>query len=280
MDTPTLTLADLRARHRAFLIDAYGVLVDGGAAIPGAAEAIASLERDGVPWLLLTNDASRLPETNARRLQGLGIPVPADKVFSSGSLLAPYFAEHGLQGARCVVLGSPDSHAYVRRAGGEIIPASPDDLADAVVVADDSGYPFVETVDAVLSMLLRACAKGRVPALLLPNPDLIYPARGGNYGFTAGTIAAMFENALALTFPELGARFVRLGKPSRMIFDAALAKLGTRDAVMLGDQVHTDIAGAHAAGIPSALVLTGLSTRESLRHVDFAPTYLMERLGG
>lgn len=280
MTIPTLTLADLRTRHRAFLIDAYGVLVDGGAAIPGAAEAIASLERDGVPWLLLTNDASRLPETNARRLQGLGIPVPAEKVFSSGSLLAPHFAAHGLQGARCVVLGSPDSHAYVRAAGGEIVPASPHDLADVVVVADDSGYPFVETVDAVLSMLLRACERGRLPALLLPNPDLIYPARGGNYGFTAGTIAAMFENALALTHPALGARFVRLGKPSRTIFDAALARLGTRDAVMLGDQLHTDIAGAHNAGIPSALVLTGLSTRASLQHVDFAPTYLMERLGG
>lgn len=268
----------LRARHRAVLLDAYGVLVDAGGALPGAAEAVASLERDGTPWLLVTNDASRLPETNARRLQGFGIPVPPERVLSSGALLAPWFAERSLGGARCVVLGTPDAQTFVRRAGGEVIAPSPTDLADVLVVADDSGYPFVETVDAVLSMLYRAFDGGRPVALVVPNPDLIYPARGGNYGFTAGTIAAMFEGALALRYPGSPPRFERLGKPARVIFEAAVARLGTRDAVMVGDQLGTDIAGALDAGLPSALALTGVTSRAALAASAVRPTYVLPGL--
>lgn len=275
---PTLTFDALRAKHRALLIDAYGVLVDAGGALPGAAEAVAALERDGTPWLLVTNDASRLEETNARRLRGFGIPVAPERVLSSGALLGPWFAARGLAGARCVVLGSPDSREFVRRAGGVVIAPAADDLADAVVIADDSGYPFVETVDAVLSMLLRAFDRGRPVALAAPNPDLIYPSRGGNFGFTAGTIAAMFEGALALRYPEAPPRFERLGKPARAIFDEAAARLGTRDAVMLGDQLHTDIAGARDAGLPSALVLTGVTSREALARSDVRPTWVLESL--
>jgi HAD superfamily hydrolase (TIGR01450 family) len=278
MAPPTLTFHEVRARHRALLIDAYGVLVDAGGALPGAAEAVTTLEREGVPWLLLTNDASRLPATNAARLRGFGLPMPVERVFSSGALLAPYFAANGLQGARCVVLGSDDSQSFVRAAGGEVVPARHDEIPDAVVLADDSGFPFVETLDAVLSMLMRAFAQGRGPALVLPNPDLIYPAHGGNYGFTAGTMAAMLEGALALRFPESPPRFTRLGKPSPVIFEAALDALGTRDAVMLGDQLHTDIAGARAVGIASALLLTGVTARDALRHSEIVPTYVMEGL--
>ena len=140
-----LTFDEARARHAALLIDAYGVLVDGGGALPGAAEAITALEREGVPWLLLTNDASRLPSRNAARLQSLGIPVHVDRVFSSGMLLAPTFRAMGLQGARCVVLGSPDSQPYVREAGGELVPPPHAARFPAVVNADHRGALLTHT---------------------------------------------------------------------------------------------------------------------------------------
>ncbi len=276
---PTLTLDGLRARHRCLLVDAYGVLVDGHGPIDGAAEAVRSLERDGVPWLLVTNDASRLPDTNARRLQRFGLPVPVERVLSSGMLLAPWFARHGLQGARCAVLGTPDAHEYVRRAGGDVVDVHEDATVDVVVLADDSGFPFVPTMNALLTLLLRAFERGAPPALLLPNPDLIYPSRGGAFGFTAGAMAGMLEGALALRWPEAPPRFTRLGKPSPVVFEEALARLGTRDAVMVGDQLHTDIAGAHAVGIASALVLTGITSREAAARSPWPPTYVMESFG-
>lgn len=273
-----LTLREVRARHAALLIDAYGVLVDGGGALPGAAEAVTSLERDGTPWLLVTNDASRLPARNAARLTSLGIPVRAERILSSGMLLKPHFAAEGLAGAACVVLGSPDSREYVRQAGGAVIDADDTERCDVLVVADDGGFEFLATMERVLTGLVRAIERGGAPRLLLPNPDLIYPARDGAYGFTAGTMAAMLERALELVFPGVAPRFTPLGKPTAMIFEAALSTLGTRDAVMLGDQLHTDVAGAKGAGLASALLLTGLTSRDALQRSEIQPSYVLESM--
>ena len=67
------------------------------------------------------------------------------------------------------------------------------------------------------------------------------------------------------------------------IFEAALARVGTRNAVMVGDQLATDIRGAHNAGIASALVSRGLTNTTSGATMDFSaaggpPTYLVTRL--
>ncbi len=105
--------------------------------------------------------------------------------------------------------------------------------------------------------------------LLLPNPDLIYPKDARGFGITAGSIALIFEAALAQRYGGRAAgpaadrlRFCRLGKPNPPIFEEARRRAGPLAAsglVMLGDQLGTDIAGAQACGIPSVLVLTGLS---------------------
>jgi HAD superfamily hydrolase (TIGR01450 family) len=272
----------LRQRHAALLFDAYGVLVDARGALGTAGESIATLEREGQPWLVVTNDASRSADTAAKRYQSLGIPVKPERVLSSGMLLAPHFARRGLRGARCVVLGTGDSSQYVREAGGEVIAADADTPADVVVLCDERGFEFLSTMDALLTMLLRACEAGRAVELLVPNPDLIYPSEGGRFGFTAGTLARMLEEALALRLGPDAPRFIALGKPSRAIFEAACERVGTRDCVMLGDQLHTDVAGAHGAELRSAIVLTGVTTRESLRRAKDRgaelPTYVLSQV--
>ena len=275
-EIPVVTVAGLAERHAAVFLDAYGVLVDGHGALPGAAEAVADLNARGIPWLVLTNDASRQGPTAARRFASLGLDIPAARVLSSGELLPEYFTEHGLVGARCVVLGSGDSAAFVAAAGGEVVAPSVDSPADVLVVCDEAGYPFLDTAAEVLSMLFHAVDAGRPLALLLPNPDLIYPRREGRYGFTAGTVAQMFESALALRYPGAEAlRFARLGKPHPPIFAEACRRGGTRGAGMGGDQLVTDIAGAHGFGIASALVTTGLTRLEEVARSTVRPTYLV-----
>ena len=57
------------------------------------------------------------------------------------------------------------------------------------------------------------------------------------------------------------------------MFDAALGQLGARPAetLMIGDRISTDIAGAQALGIKTALVMTGVETVESLRGSEIQP---------
>jgi ribonucleotide monophosphatase NagD (HAD superfamily) len=68
----------------------------------------------------------------------------------------------------------------------------------------------------------------------------------------------MFESALALRYPgRSDLSFTRLGKPHAAIFEEAFRRSGTMDMVMIGDTPETDIRGAKAFGIASALVETG-----------------------
>jgi HAD superfamily hydrolase (TIGR01450 family) len=250
------------------LLDAYGVLVSSTGALPGAAEFIARLNRERRRYLLVTNDASKLPETAAARYRGFGLALDAERIVTSGSLLAPYFAAHGLAGAAICVLGPRDSLRYVETAGGRVVPA--DGAFDALVIGDESGFPFLETVDAAFSSLVRMIDAGRTPRLLLPNPDLVYPRGDGAFGFASGTVACMFERYR--TRADLV--FARLGKPHPAIFEEAEHRSGTRNMVMIGDQLDTDIRGACDFGIDSALIEGGVSATID----DVVPTWRLRSL--
>ena len=277
MEIPEATLEGLIERYSVILFDAYGVLAGSKSVLPEAPAAIELLNRLGKPYYVLTNDASALPETRAARYAAMGLPIEAGRIITSGSLLAGYFRENGLVGARCLTLGTEDSVRYVEIAGGE--PVGYDDDFDALVVGDQAGFPFLEAADGALSALFRKIDAGLSVRLVLPNPDLIYP-EGDGFGFASGTVAAMFEAALALrypTMPEL--RFARLGKPHPAIFQEALRRGGTMDMAMIGDQVETDIKGANDFGIASALVETGVSAYDLSRLPKAArPTYRMKSL--
>jgi HAD superfamily hydrolase (TIGR01450 family) len=274
---PTIAIDALLARYDAILFDAYGVLVHGSGAMPGAAELLARLNRDAKPYFIVTNDASKLPATAASRYQGFGLPVDASRILTSGMLLTGHFADHGLRGRRCAVLGPADSVRYVGDAGGEVVP--PDEAFDVLVIGDESGFPFLDWADAALSSLFASIDAGRPVHLVVPNPDLIYPG-GGGFGFAAGTVANMFEGALALRYPERpDLRFARLGKPNTPIFADAIRRLGTSRAVMVGDTLETDIAGARAAGLDAVWIETGVTAEiAAATPAHLRPTWRMPGL--
>ena len=278
MTAPSTRFDTLVERYDLFLFDAYGVLVHGSGIMPGAREAIGRLDTAGKPYFVVTNDASKLPATSAARYARLGLHLDPARIVTSGMLLGPYFAEQGLQGARCAVLGPADGIAYVELAGGTVVPASED--FDVLAVCDESGFPFMATADAALTSLIRMIDAGRTPRLILPNPDILYPEGTDAFGFAAGSVALMFEAALARRYPDReDLRFVPLGKPQPHLYRHALALGGEANAVMIGDQLETDIAGANAAGIDSALLTVGV-TRIAQRPLPPAlrPTWLLSQL--
>ncbi len=285
MQLPLIDQETLLGNYSVLLIDAYGVLVDATRALPGALEFIELLHRQQQPYFVLTNDASRLPEGCAARYQELGLPIEGERVITSGSLVSEYFEKYQLAGKKVMVLGTEQSRAYVRRAGGEICEAPLDEFAEieALVIGDEAGFDFFEGMDEALSLVIKKADAGQRIHLLLPNPDLIYPKDADRFGFAAGSLAAMLEQALVLRFgerPEL--KFVRLGKPHRTIFEAAYRRSQTLNMVMIGDQLKTDIAGARNFGIDSVLLGSGVSLKSQLEESS-APTFLLpslERLMG
>ncbi len=275
---PIITIDNLIERYEVLLFDAYGVLVHFSGAMPGAAHLIQRLNRSRKSYFILTNDASKLPATAASRYQGYGLDIEASHILTSGMLIRDYFETHGLAGAHCVVLGTEDSGRYVKQAGGQIVNAKHD--FDIVVVADEGGFPFLETVDQTFTSLCRLLDKGRRVQMLLPNPDLIYPKADQGIGFTAGSIAGIFEAALNLRYPSRkDLLFTRLGKPEPGLFEAAYACSHTRNMVMIGDQLETDIRGARRFGIDAAWIQTGIMPGTAAPIPDtMQPTYILDSL--
>lgn len=268
-------LDEVLAAHAVPLFDAYGVLVDAAGARPGAARVIAELVAAERPFFVLTNDGSRLPATCAARYQKLGLPIGAEQVISTAGLLPRYLREQGLGGARTLLLGPPDAARAVEDGGAVLVDARAD--VEVVVIADEAFQPLLPRCDDALSAIVRRIDAGLAPPrLVLLNPDLIYPRGDGGFGLTAGSIAGMLEAALALRYPEAALRFEPLGKPHPPIFEEAVRRAGTRDLVLFGDQLETDIRGAHDFGIASALVLGGVSRWPS--PTPKPPTYVIDGL--
>jgi ribonucleotide monophosphatase NagD (HAD superfamily) len=177
------------------------------------------------------------------------------------------------------VLGPEDSARYVELAGGVVV--SPEEAFDVLVIGDESGFPFLETVDTVLTGLIHRLDHGESVHLVLPNPDLFYPKSDRDFGITGGSIALIIEAALHQRYPGQGnLHFDRLGKPHAVIFREALRRSGTKNMVMIGDQLATDIRGARDFGLDSVLVASGVTNTQTIT-VDndhLLPTYAMQSI--
>src|SRR5581483_10322292 len=256
---------------------AYGVLVHAAGAMPGARELIRRLNAIGKDYFVITNDASKLPETAAARYQRFGLDLGAERILTSGQLIARHFARVGLSRAHCAVLGTADSVEYVRRAGG--VPVAAESPFEVLVVADETGYPFLESVDAALTSLFHRLDAGESVHLVLPNPDLIYPRGTHSFGVAAGSVALMIEAALERRFGASAPTFAKLGKPQPGLYHEALSRAHHGPAVMIGDQLETDIRGAVAAGIDAVLVTTGVTIQIEAIDPAMRPTFWMHCVG-
>jgi glycerol-1-phosphatase len=107
--------------------------------------------------------------------------------------------------------------------------------------------------------------------MLCAGRDRTFPAADGQWPGT-GAIVAALEYATGAT-----ARSV--GKPDPLIFETALDRLTPGRALMIGDRLDSDLAGAAAAGIDGAVVLTGVTRRDQAEAAtDPAPVAIAENL--
>jgi HAD superfamily hydrolase (TIGR01450 family) len=272
-------MADLIAAYDCIFLDAYGVLVNLEGPLPGAARLIDILNRLGKAYYLVSNSASKLPENAARQYADWGLAIPPERIVTAGSLLRGYYSAHDLAGARTCVLGTGDSRALARQAGAQVLDM--DEVREGadfevLVVADQAFTPFWETFDAALGRIFRRLDAGQPVHLVLPNPDLIYP-RANGFGFTSGSMALMLEEVLRRRYPGRDDLcFAPLGKPHAAIFEEASRRAGGGRAVMIGDQLETDILGASNQGIDSAW-LTGGVSREPGPGIKL-PTFILRSL--
>jgi len=275
---PRTTLGELIERYDGILFDAYGVLVDGQGACSKAAEALSRVRAAKKPFWVVTNDASRLPATNAARLRNFGLDVQSDQILSSGSLIEGHFARlraAGQREFRCRVLGTNDSEAFVTEAGGQVIPWGHADASITHLILADDAPCTAQRLEEALNLLLASHRAQRPIECILLNPDAIYPKHGSQFGLAAGAYASLLEAAIfARLLSPL--QFVRYGKPGPHLFEMAKERAGTDHLVMIGDQIPTDVKGAILAGLDCAITTWGITSLDDLHHASPTPTYRLE----
>ncbi|MBB5156687.1 HAD-IIA family hydrolase [Saccharopolyspora phatthalungensis] len=234
--------------HDVVLLDLDGTVFRGGELVPGALEAIQEVHRVGVPVRYVTNNASKPDQAVADHLVGLGLNAERTEVSTSAQAGAAVLAEKLPPGSKVLVVGAPALESEVDKAG--LVPVG--EFADEPVAVVQGLY-----TEIAYRNLAEACLAIRAGALWVAcNGDRTLPTeRGlapGNGALVALLQAATDQDPLVA------------GKPERPLLDRAVASAGAEAPLMVGDRLDTDIAGAVNAGMPSLMVLTGVSTARDL----------------
>ncbi len=273
-------LSEISHQYDAFLIDAWGVLHDGGKVFSQAYDCLKQLKNQGKTVVILSNAARRTADFD-KELLATGINESVfDFSVSSGELLWQNFksGQYENLGNRCYYLGPKRSQGILK--GLDLSLVNSLEQSDFIINAGAEG----NLLDASsYQELLQNAADKNLP-MICANPDLI-AIRKGVRGISAGAIAKLYE--------QLGGEVEHIGKPHKQIYQEALAKLQEipeQKFLMIGDGLQTDILGANDQWIDALFISSGIyseqfaeaSYNDKLAELFFSegalPDYVIETL--
>jgi 4-nitrophenyl phosphatase len=246
---------------KSLILDMDGVLWKADAPIGDLPRIFDRIRARGLKVAFATNNGTRTPEQYVERLAGFGVTVEPWQVVTSALAVAelvdkaltpvpsPGKRERG-EGVRAVfAIGEAGVMNALRAKGIEPLPLERADEAQAVVVGVDRQINFEKMATATL--LVR-----RGLPFYATNPDKTFPTPRGEIPGAGAWISVI------ITATDVEPIYA--GKPAPYLLELARERLGTErdETLVVGDRLETDIAGGQAAGMPVALVLSGVSTQE------------------
>lgn len=251
----------LAAVHDVALLDLDGVVYIGRGAVPHAAAALDSAAAvHGMRSAFVTNNAARPPAVVAEHLVELGVRAEPSDVVTSAQAGARLVAQRVPAGSRVLVIGGPGVPAALRERG--LVPVeSVDDEPVAVMQGFGPKVGWRQLAEGSL-----AIERGLL--WVATNVDATIPSPRGRV-LGNGSLVAALRHAT-------GAEPLVAGKPLPPLMEESVERSGALRPIVVGDRLDTDIEGANASGIPSLLVLTGVTDWQDLIGVEprFRPTYL------
>lgn len=226
-----------------FLFDLDGVFYKGKESRVkiGGTKAIEALRARGKRLYVLTNNSTDTVETIHSRLEEFAVPVKKEEILASGLLTAEYLRDsHG--SVSYYLVGEEGLDLEMKKCGHR---RTEGEKADFVVVGLDRNINYEK-----LDHAARLARNGA--GIIATHNSRLYMYKTGP-AIATGPIVKAIEYASQK-------RATVIGKPSPLMFRIALERAGCRkgEAVMIGDQVDTDIAGATKAGVDSILVTSGV----------------------
>lgn len=238
--------------------------------VPWAREALERLRAAGRRVFFLTNNSSKTRADYVAKLARLGIPASEDEVMTSAYAAGIYFREAGAAGSTVYVIGEQGLIGELTAAGMQVVPFHPKQHAQYVVVGWDRGLTYTKLAEA--HRLIMAGAR-----FIATNRDATYPDAGG---LTLPGNGA----AVAALVTSTGVTPLTIGKPEPYTVQLILRRAGAapRECLVVGDRLDTDIAAGRRVGARTALVLTGITSREEVEAAppDLRPDLVLDDLRG
>ena len=244
-----------------FICDMDGVIYHGNQVLPGVAEFIRWLHKEKKEYLFLTNNSSYTPRELNRKLARMGLDVPEEHFYTSALATAAFLKEQA-PGCSVYAIGEAGLSNALYDAGIVMNDVNP----DYVVVGEGKAYSL-DTLTKATDLVLKGAK------LIGTNSDVSTPVENG-FAPACASLVAPIEMTV-------GAKAYFCGKPNPLMMRTGLRLLNchSADAVMVGDRMDTDIISGLESGMSTVLVLSGVSTPESIKTFAYRPTVVLDGVG-
>ena len=246
---------------RGFICDMDGVIYHGNRVLPGVAEFIAWLHEEKKEYLFLTNNSGYTPRELQQKLHRLGLEVDESHFYTSALATAAFLKEQA-PGCSVFAIGEAGLLNALYDAGLTMNDVNP----DYVVVGEGRNYSL-DTLTKATNLVLKGAR------LIGANSDVSGPIENG--------IAPACRALIAPIEMATGTQAYFCGKPNPLMMRTGLRLLNchSADAVMVGDRMDTDVISGMESGMSTVLVLSGVSTRETLKTYAYRPTAVLNGVG-
>ena len=244
-----------------FICDMDGVIYHGNQILPGVTDFIQWLQEEKKEYLFLTNNSGYTPLELRQKLARMGLEVSEEHFYTSALATAAFLKEQA-PGCSVYAIGEAGLLNALYDAGITMNDVNP----DYVIMGEGKAYS--------LDTLTRATNLVRKGAKLIgANSDISGPIEDG--------IAPACRALVAPIELATGKQAYFCGKPNPLMMRTGLNILGCHsgEAVMVGDRMDTDVISGMECGMSTVLVLSGVSTRETIGTFAYRPTMVLDGVG-
>jgi 4-nitrophenyl phosphatase len=242
----------LPSHIKSLIIDMDGVIWRSDAPIGDLAAIFHRIRARGLKFVFATNNSTKTSEQYVARLHEFGVDVEPWQVVTSSQAAAHAMSQTFPPGTKVFMLGEDGLRSAMEEKGFEIVSTQDALQAQAVVMGMDRGVNFQKMAEATL--LVRNGAR-----FYATNTDKTFPTPRGQIPGAGAWISVITTATEVLP--------IVAGKPFPFLMELSLEKLGTRkeETLVVGDRLETDIAAGQGVGCPTALVLSGVSTKQQAK---------------
>ncbi len=250
---------------KALILDMDGVIWKADAPIGDLPSIFERIRARGLKYVFATNNSTRTSEQYVEVLKELGADVEPWQVVTSSHGVAHAVAQKFPRGTKVFMIGEDGIRMALEERGFEILSVEEAPQAQAVVMGIDRTINFQKVVEATLLV------RNGIP-FYATNTDKTFPTPRGEIPGSGAWISVITT--------ATGIQPIIAGKPFPFLMELSLEKLGTEkeETLVVGDRLETDIAAGQAVGCPTALVLSGVSTKEQAEAWKPPPTIIAASL--